>query len=210
MKSSGCTRLLEQRDCNVVNTSSHTPKPRDNFQSWDVPLSSRLRTTCLAPSRVFLDSSTTGREAAGACSGRGVKNAEPRGSQGCDLSSSLISQTSLFQAQTVRLLFDPRIRPLPALPALREEPPSPKPQWLPPQKLGIPSPRPQETDSHSRQRLGSSSAHLPQGQSEIPSAGKVENESFPLLPQCFCSSSNGDCTRKSLSASHSILCGIRF
>lgn len=172
-----------------MSTSSHTPKPRDNNQSWDGPLSSRLRTTCLAPSRVFLDSYTAGREAAGACPGGGVKNTEPQGSRGSDLSSSLLSQTSLFQPQTVRLLFDPRIRPLPALPALREELPSSKPQRLSPQKLGTPSPRPQETDGHSRQRLGSFSARLPQGRSEILSAGKVENASFPLLSRCFCSSS---------------------
>lgn len=67
-----------QRDWNVVSTRSRTPKPRDNYQQWDGPLSSRLRTTCLVPSRVFLASSTAAREAAGACPGGEVTVEPPR------------------------------------------------------------------------------------------------------------------------------------
>lgn len=63
----------------------------------------------LTSSRVFLDSSATGREAAGVCAGGGV-TAETCGSRGRDLSSTLLGHKSPFRVQTVRLLFDPRIR----------------------------------------------------------------------------------------------------
>lgn len=167
-----------------MSTSSRTPKPRDNYQQWDGPLSSRLRTTCLVPSRVFLDSSTTAREAAGACPGGGVTT-EPRGTRGSDLSSSLPNQTSLFRVQTVRLLLDPRIRPLPALPALREEPPSSMPQWFSPERPGTPSPSPQETDNHSFQRLGSPSAHLPRDLVRDTIFWKNGEREFVFIPSAF-------------------------
>lgn len=115
------------------------------------PLGSRLRATRLAPSRFFLDSSATGREAAGSCAAGGMTS-ETCGPPGGDFSSTLLSQKSLFRTQTVRLLFDARIR-------------SPTPTPVPERRnslfhasMAASISRPQETDSRSDEPSEGSSA----------------------------------------------------
>lgn len=159
-------------------------------------MGSRLRATCLVPSRVFLDSSATGREAAGASAAGGV-NTETRGTIGGDFSSALLTQKSLFQAQTVRLY--PRIRP---------PHPHPHPRsavseigtFLLRESVVSSTSSPQETGSHSCELLEGSAAqrNLPWGGSEVSPSGKIENTSFPLLLQRFWPYSNGASTPKSL------------